>query len=152
MESRSVDYEYRSAWKAGVYEWCTKEGQSYQAVTLTLRKGWVASATELLLGQWLDAWMVANRLTGVLVVEVSRSGALHAHGVLVGERVPAAIEWWKQERGYTVDKVTTDLMGWITYCFKAVTPETVIVWRRSEGKHESVLTPADKPVRIQSAG
>ena len=40
---------------------------------------------------------------------------------------------WKIEHGYVVEGRLTDLMGWVTYMFKAFGPETPFVWRK-EGK------------------
>lgn len=154
MLQKEVDYEYRAAWRAGVYEWWSKQvsdGDHSEAVTLTLRNEWAAKATDVLMGKWLDTWLVAERLTGVLVVERGRGdGRVHAHGILTGssDRLDGAIARWQVTKGFTVRKATTDVMGWCMYMFKATTPETVIIWRRSDGIRESILTPVEGPGRV----
>jgi hypothetical protein len=143
------EFEYRAQWRQGAFEWWNEhEGlhESIAAVTLTLRDVYGGNLLPTTLGKWLDSWLVAESLTGILVVEESRGDArLHAHGIVAGaaDAVDHAITQWRNQRGFTVRKQMTDKMGWLMYCFKAVTSESVIVWRRGGQRGESILTPVD---------
>lgn len=134
-------WRYRAEWKQGAYEaFATGE---WTAFTLTLSDLALETLfSEAGLRMRIDRWMADQNVSGLVIVETSRSGRLHAHGIARGGFRPLmpALEKWKADQGRVDMNEGTDLMGWITYMFKAFGPETQWVWKgtRQHGLAESL--------------
>lgn len=126
-------YEYRAGWKEGVYQFYARQSRQLVAVTLTTSQ---EAHSASYINRQISRHMADTRADGLVLVEEGRGdGRLHAHGLLVdGVAAEAFISNWTRTIGFVVVKPLTDLMGWITYMFKAFHSETVWTWRK-DGRH-----------------
>lgn len=129
-------FEYRAAWKDGVYDYFRHRPGRYLAVTLTTRDPWSSKDH---LNERISRRMAAASCDGLVLVEEGRGdGRLHAHGVVAdGIEAEDFLGEWEHKHGFVVRKPMSDLMGWITYMFKAFTSETPWTWKKGREHADS---------------
>ncbi len=130
MESKVDLYRYRADYKAGLV--AEYKDTRVRAVTLTMRDEVLEQFySEAGVNRHVRRWMHLQGLTGFVVVERSKAGRLHAHGLLnESPGLNRAIDWWRKEYGFVVAVVPTDLIGWITYLMKAFGPDSEYTWSK----------------------
>lgn len=128
---RAELYAYRAAWKQGLFE--AFKDHEWTPFTLTFSD----EALETVYSEEgarlrADAWMAAEGVAGFVVVERTREGRLHLHGMAYRDtrKLGAALDAWRRKQGFVHLGVGTDLLGWIQYLCKAFGPESVFIWRK----------------------
>lgn len=141
FDSKSDLHEYRASFKEWIFDAVRKAPEGHwRLLTLTfadqeVRGSVVTEHSPAFVTRTTDRWLNSLARPTVHVVESGRrSGRAHAHALVLDAcdkaqhtpwcDMPHHIAVWQREYGFVVDHVVTDLMGAVSYLFKAFGPES----------------------------